>query len=270
MNPSFLSLRSFASLRFPTCFFLAALTIAANVDAQDRFIKVTGKATASAKPEFVLLRATLSGSAATSEKSLKKLTVIHEEFSQAINPMDFEGVTVEYSPIQFKSGGSEMMDMGFFVEGEGMEEPELPVVSTQEAVIYVALEDGQIVHEKISSVIDAAMETKAKFGGSSASSIQAMYMGGEYDSSIFSTGIKDTKPLENDALKKAMEDARAQADQLAELANVKVTGVISIDSRTADYASSDFEELLMGADESGPTGMFSVSKTIEVSFAIGD
>lgn len=235
------------------------------LSAQDRYISVTGSSTVSVKPEFVQLTATLKGTGETAEDAIKKIKIVLEEFSQAINPMDFENVTVEYSGITFPSSNGDMNQMIFM--GDGEMEPQDPVMTASKtAIITIGLDadDDSLPIEKISKVIDVAKQAKATFGDSN---INGMY----YDPSTSDHGImkfkvKDPKSLEKLALKQAMENARSQADELAVLANAKIVRVASVDS--ADFGHHSYQEHF-GRKESRKQEV-KVARTLQVRFEISD
>ena len=156
------------------------------------------------------------------------------------------------------------------LQSSGIAEKDIQTTSINVYPIYKSNDyDGTISGYQASNQITATIKKVADVG----KIIDAVSLTGNYSINGISFSIDDTDPLEEEALGKAVSNAKRKADIVAKAANVSITGVkaINVDS----YGGIPFIKSSPVADAgSAPTtqvlpGDVSVSASVSIQYLIG-
>ena len=237
MNNSFLKTRfglaTFCKLSLVMLTVLAAsIQNPENLSGQEKFIRVIGVGTATAKVETIEITTRLEAHGDTSEEALEKFGDAKKVLSEAINPMDLPGVSLVFDSPKMTPG--QQSDGPVMMMGPGMVEEEEPADlgfdMAQSAKICVKVSKLDSSAEKlelITKAIDLAGTNKAVFG----TPVSMFHYNGESPSSLLIPKVADKKAMIIEAEKKAIEDGTEKAKRLAGLVGASIGGIISITAK---------------------------------------
>lgn len=220
-------MKRFSQLMAVVCISSIATTIAVAQEDTQRTIKVTGVGTASASPDFVVLRGSIAGSAESAEKAHDKYLVAREKVTKEFDNRKVDKVSLEF-------GGERVVDAyalqeaGFMDPFGGLEDAAEDMIAVAESVtIKVQIENDMErmqIAKKIVALVDKARKAGVEF---SAYSDLAMY---DVQLTMAQFVISDPSELRLQAYEAAVKEARTRAERLAQLAEGKVGKVLAIEA----------------------------------------
>jgi uncharacterized protein YggE len=214
---------------------LLAVAAAAPVSADEtRGIAVTGNGEARAKPTIVELSATVRGEAELAGDAITKYNGNKRRALDAIADLQIEGLTVEDGGVSINSadGGNAMM-----AAMRGMPAPENTTQKlslSEPLVLRLSSIEGLSTEELLETlvrIVDAGKDAGLKIGPPAKSMYEmqiAAQSGQTMESALAAFKLENIDQLKQQAYEAAFADARDQAQRLADLAGVRLGGVISI------------------------------------------
>ncbi|MCH7729054.1 MAG: SIMPL domain-containing protein [Planctomycetes bacterium] len=222
-------------------------------------IAVTGSGSASAPPSYVILRGTIRGQGDSGKEAAKKhaeaRAKVEKAFADPIEKVSlrFRGEKPTATSL-FEGPGAALL------AGIGGGEDEKKIVITETVELRIDFENDMErnhIARKIGEMLDKA--TKAGVEVSRPVGQMAMAFGG-ISQGIAEFALASPAKVRRDAYKAALKDAQSRAQALAELANVKLGKVVSIEEiDPVANTESPYAALFAFAAvaERGETGEFS-------------
>ena len=256
--------------------FCLALTFPSDSAAQDtsaRSIEVFGTGSASAKPDLLVVNAFITAEEKTAKKVLSEIYKTKEKLAETINPMDFPDVEIKLKDSLFNTNlNSEDMMMGAADEmsSDGY-------VLSQPIEIRIAINQSDTEKstlQLLSKLVDTAEAVGVSFDEALDPMMSFTVQSGM--SSLASGDLKDRKSLEKQATKLAFENARLEAEKLAELAGGKLGKVISIQASGPagnDDSWGEYMNAMMGVTTAAKADSLlkiEVSRSLSVKFELID
>jgi len=238
-----------------------------------RSIEVIGTGKASAKPDRLLLKGFITAEDKTAKKVLNKFLKIKKSLQETVNPMDFPEVEIEFENSQFNTNfDSEEMMMG---GGDGAESDGYYLSQPIGIRIVIGEDDAEkTTLQMLSKLVDAAETSGVSFNEAADSMMSFSVV--ESGATLASGDLSDREPLKQEATKKAFEDAKSQAQELAELAGGKLGKVISIEASSIageDNPWAGYMTAISGlatAAHSDSLTKIEVSQSLQVKFELTD
>ncbi len=221
-------------------------------------IAVTGSGSASAPPNYVILRGTIRGQGNSGKEAAEKHAEARAKVEKAFaNPI--EKVSLRFRG-EKPTATSSFEGPGAALAGIGGGDDEKKIVITETVELRIDFENDMErnhIARKIGEMLDKA--TKAGVQVSRPAGQMAMMLGG-MSQGIAEFALASPAKVRRDAYKAALKDAQSRAQALAELANVKLGKVVSIEE--VDFVAnteSPYAALFAFAAqaERGETGEFS-------------
>ena len=252
------------------------LTLPSESTAQDtgaRSIEVFGTGSASAKPDLLVVDAFITAEEKTAKKVLSEIFKTKKKLAETINPMDFPEVEIKLKDSLFSTNlNSEDMMMGAADEitSDGY-------VLSQPIEIRIAINQSDTEKstlQLLSKLVDTAETVGVSFDETSDPMMGFTVQSGT--GSMAKGDLKDRKSLEKQATKQAFENARSEAEKLAELAGGKLGKVISIQATGPagnDDSWGDYMNAMMGvaaAAQADSLLKIEVSRSLSVKFELTD
>lgn len=222
-------------MRYPALAATFVLTLAAAassaIAAEVSGIAVVAKGTARARPSVVELTGTVSGEAELAADAITKFRGNRQRAVEAIEGLEIEGLTIQGKGISFNSSVSQaqlqaMMMGGMAEQNTGNEKLTVsePLVIRLEGVAQMETEP---LLETLVKIIDAGKDAGIVIGAQPANPLMYQYSR-QQSAPLALFKLEDVNRLKQQAYEEAMQQARAQAERLAELAGAKVGPVTSI------------------------------------------
>ena len=226
LNRSTLLVAAVAVLLLAAVGAATAVTPEAQPDQPAKQIDVAGSAEVSAQPDEAVLRL---GVVATAEDV------------QTARDQVAENLTAVRTALTELNVSEDQIETGYYDVGEVHQRPETEKTTEYRAIhtLEVTLDDT----ERVGDVIDTAIDSGAN----------------RVDGVSFTLSEERRHELRQDALEKAMDRARTDADTLANSSGLHVIGASSISASDVSVSPYRVEETMMAADAAGG----SASTTIE-------
>jgi uncharacterized protein len=201
---------------------------------QAQGITVTGSGETKAKPTTVQIPAVVKGDAELAADAIVKYRDARRRAVEALDKLKITGLSVESNGFAVNKGvdsQQQMMMMRGMANAGAAGKQGVVIIEQLKLVIKDAdrMEPEKLM-DSILRVVDAARDAGLIMGGPVRGDyyeMQAMAQTG-VGPSIMSFTIPDPDKLREQAYKQAVEDARAQAKRLADLAGVKLGRILSI------------------------------------------
>ncbi len=217
---------------------------------QLRTITVVGAGKASASPTHVLLRGRIEGQGETSNEAYEAFRAERTKIGEKLTDSEDGKTRVLYEGEKLMTPGA-MMEAGIaaFPGDGGAAAGAAKAYLVMESVVFkVAIENG-MEREQITGPLTKLLDKAARAGVKFTLANHEMAMSfGIYGSNLPGLAeftIDDPTRLRHDAYEAAVKDARARADRLASLTDVKVGRVVSIEELTLSGEGGDETQALM-------------------------
>ncbi|WEL20508.1 SIMPL domain-containing protein [Halorhabdus sp. BNX81] len=236
LNRSTLLVAAVAVLLLAAVGAATAITPAAQTDQPAKQIDVAGSAEVSAQPDQAVLRL---GVVATAEDAQTARTQVAEN------------VTAVRSALTELNVSEDQIETGYYDIGEVRERPETEGTTEYRAVhtLEVTLDDT----ERVGDVIDTAIDSGAN----------------RVDGVSFTLSEERRHELRQDALQKAMDRARTDADTLATSGDLQVVGASSISASDVSVSPYRVEETMTAADAVGGAASTTIERgPVDVSASV--
>ena len=255
---------------------MCPLETRAQGSASPRSIEVEGTGNASANPDLLVLEGFVSVEDESAKKLPSKYFEIKKKLEETINPMDFPGVKIQFEGSAFKSNSAvsaAAVMMGGGANTEGGYRLSTPIV------INVEVDDQdseKSTLQRLSKLVESAETAGASFSESANPMMGVVLAANGGAASLVKGSLEDTAKLEQEASKAAFADAKAKAEQLAELAGGKLGKVISItESNLADASdpTTAYMKMVTGQQSEAKNGTIKrikVSRALRVRFELTD
>jgi uncharacterized protein YggE len=207
---------------------LALVVMCGVVSAEDGIL-VQGSGEAKGKPTEVEITATLSGDSELAADAIVKFHDAKKKALAAIEALKNPNLTVVAEGIAIDTpvdANAQMMAM------RGQAVPPTQKVEVQETSRLVLKNvdklDADALMEQVLKVVDVAKDAGFVIGASSGQSIYEIQRNGGQGTPIVVFKLPDAEALRDEATKAAVEDAKARAQKVADLAGVKLGRVQSV------------------------------------------
>ncbi len=211
------------------------------VDAADRTITVTGAGEIHARPSVVELVGIVKGDAELAEDAVVKYRDNRRRAVEAIEALAIDGLTIVGGGVSIKSGTegdaqAAMLGRAMTVGSQKLAVTE-PLTIRIEGIEKLSTEEliGILVR-----IVDAGKDAGVQIGGRQPSYLE-LQMGVPAEQTLATFRLSQADGLQKEAYRAAVENARAQAEQLAELAGVRLGPVVKIDDATRPAGESNEE-----------------------------
>ena len=201
------------------------------------FVRATGEATVSAKPDHVQLSATVTTQGNTAQEAADSNASQMSNLLQQLRT--FLGET------------GDIKSTGYSV----YQQQRTPVGSITPLITYVAQNSLSITLFDI-AVAGKVIDLAAQSGATSISGLNF--------------GLKDSAPLKREALKQATQQARIKADAISSGVNMKVTNVVALEETGSVSILSPTLSLNLGGSASTPvvSGLVDVRASVTIQAEI--
>jgi uncharacterized protein YggE len=244
---------------------IGCATVAAQ---QPRFIEVVGRGKISALPDRAEMTVVLSKQDASSAKALKKFNELKGKFNTALNPMNFEGIELEFGNTEI--GPVLQQDAMMMVEDVEQVEKSFGVSENVKVIIGGLTEKNE---DEITKLLVKLVDEVSEQGGQLNQNTPNPFGWQTMPNASTKYLITDTDAMQQEGEVKAMKHARVQGERLALLAEAKLGKVISIvqvDPALVDDAQGMQEALMSMYGMSEETQDFTSNTfgKIEMEFAL--
>ncbi|MFN0196282.1 MAG: SIMPL domain-containing protein [Planctomycetaceae bacterium] len=192
-------------------------------------ISVEGSGRATAKPDLVEMGGTVIGDAELAEDAMTKFRNNRRRTVGAIEALKIEGLTIVGGGMSIASGEMNQQMQMIFGGGNPQQVPAKVTVSEPLTFRMTGIDaaDADQLFATIIKIVDAGKDTGIVVRAKPMSVIQMQMEQGQMPAlaTYKSSNIDD---LKQQAYEKAIQNARANADRLAKLAEVKLGKVVSI------------------------------------------
>lgn len=243
--------------------------------AADRLISVTGVGKATAKPSVVELEGNIKGDAELAGDAVVKYNGNRRRAMEAIDALAIKGLSIHGGGISIKSeieGSQQAAMMGNAAVGNAKLAVSEPLVIRIEGIDQLSTEE---LVQTLVRIVDAGKDAGFVVGARQPT-IWEMQMGLASNKTLATFKLANALDVRHKAYEAAVEDARQHAQELAELAGVKLGPIASIsenapadkdkDSTPRDYYGMMYS--LMNADRAKGGYSSPELKEIEVSVAL--
>ncbi len=261
-----------AALGLALSFLLAGITIAAEAQTG---ILVTGNGEAKGKPTSIEIGATISGDAELAADAIVKYRDSKKSAIKALEALKLPSLVIESSGYSITQGidpQAQMMAMRGMAVQTGNNRQRVAVIEQMKIRLkdLDKLKDDTLM-ETVLKVLDTARDAGLTVGPKQMS---PYYQPQVQAPSIVTFKIQDISELREQAYKLAMDDARAKAERLAKLSNVKLGRVVTVqdnnNQRPAQPQVVYYGMVQTGEDElaSGSFSEITMKVVLNVQFEI--
>lgn len=238
-------LQSLALVYVISSMIVTLLPSASNAQETSRSVEVVGESEAEVKPDVAQLTARLFGTGKTAIKAYKTFQSQKESFNTAINPMMFEDLALKYEGVKTSQMPPTAAAEGVVAFGGAA--PVAPKVGEGEFMIAEEVrvrlnglggKNAGEVETEIMKLVDTAKEAKVVLiqgGGASPFMPQVASTQPVAKYTLSKELLRDTRARN---YKKALQDAKARAQTLADLSGAKLGRVLTIVEGKADAAEA--------------------------------
>ena len=244
-------------------------------------ITVSGTGVAAAMPDVVELTASVVGNAELAGDAVAKFRGNRQRLVDALNGLGIKGLAIAGSGLAINSGAT--VNPMAALQGQA-QPPTADKLAVQEQLTVTlsgvdAMKPEELL-QTLTRIIDVAKDAGVSMGASTPKSIIEIQLRGSKPAALATFKLSNPDELRQKAYAAALDQARAKAGRLAELAGLKLGGIVAI-RETASAGQEDksgmgayFAMFGMGAS-SGPDytapeqRSIPVSVTLNVQFGIG-
>jgi uncharacterized protein YggE len=201
--------------------------VAVNAAEPTSYVSVTGTGEVAAKPDVVEILGIAQGKGELAGDALTEFRDVVAQAVETLESLEIDGLTV--SSKGFSIGPSVVDSRSRLILQPGQTaDPPTMTLSEPFRIRIAGVDkiDREQLLDTIVKVIDAAQETGLQMG-KALSELDRYRSGPQPGYLVFR--LSDTSPFRQQALEKAVQDARARATRLAELADVTLGAVYSIE-----------------------------------------
>ena len=196
-------------------------------------ITVSGTGKAKGKPALVEISAVVSGEAELASDAIVKHRDAKRRATKAIEDLKIPALSTTSKGFSVSQAVDPNMQQ-MMMRGQTPTATKEKVQVTEQ--LQLVLKDADKLSDEdmmntVLKIIDAVRDAGLTIGAGAPKSYQQMMMmaqGGQGGAGLATFRVPDTAALRAEAHKKAMEDARAKAQRLAELSGVKLGRIISV------------------------------------------
>lgn len=192
-------------------------------------ITVTGSGSASAPPSYVILRGTVRGQGDSGKDAAKQHAEARAKVEKAFaDPI--EKVTLRFRGEKPTAASSLEGPLAALAGGAGAPADEKKFVIVETVELRIDFENDMErnhIARKIGDLLDKAAKAGVKISRSAGQ--MAIALGGGTSQSVAEFSLENPQVVRRDAYQAALKDAKARAEALAELANLKLGKVVSIE-----------------------------------------
>jgi len=244
-----------------------------------RTITVTATGSAESLPDTVEIVATVVGNAELAGDAVEKYRGSKRLAQEAFKQLGIDGLVVQGGGLALNSGSAPNMMAA--IQGQGDQPKAGDKVAVQERLKItlgaVDKREPEKLLEELTRVVDAAKDAGVTIG-SGPQGMMAIQLSGGKPAPLATFKLSNTDALREKAYQAAIDDARARAGRLAEMAGGRLGEVISIQEAVTPASSSGGEMnaylALLGQaagqskDTSPELTPIPVSVTLTVQFAL--
>jgi uncharacterized protein YggE len=247
--------------------------------AQTPGITVVGHGLAEAKPTHVTITALVSAQAPVAADAVVKYRDARRRAVEAIEGLEISGLSIEGEGFVLDSTVNQQQMQAIWqgqapqqIEGEVRVSEALRITITG-----IAEMEEQAVMDTLINVLDAAKESGLTTGAAVTQRKRQVMYGQSIDTALATFGLEDPAALQQQASEAAVDDARAQAQRLAELAGVELGAIEAITPQDASQNNQVNAIYVYGMSEEPDErdrhsreqfGVIGVRAALQVRFAI--
>jgi uncharacterized protein YggE len=207
------------------------LLLSPSLRAEETGIMVSGAGQAKAKPSVIELNATVTGEAELANDAIVKYRDAKKRAIKALEGLKIEALSIEsqgYSVNQAMDANQQMMMMRGMGGAPG--KPKVQVMEQIRLVMKVEKLKEESLMDTVLKVVDTGRDAGLIVGAPPPQNYYQMQMQAQNGQAtgLVAFKIPDTAALREQAYKQAMDDAKAKAKRLADLAGVKLGRILSV------------------------------------------
>ena len=231
-----------------------------------RFIAVEGTGVVTKAPNLAQIRMSIVATGETTKSATKEFKKARQLFLDKMGPMNFPEVELKFQRPKVQSGEAsnmaQMMNDAFDNIGEAASSDQF---ECREIVILETEVDEDPIKmlDQVSKIIDASINAKATLANNSMEMIYQGYSSAE----VLSLSRSDLDQMKKESNRLAFEDAKKQAEALAELSGGKIGKVLQITGSIPDeYPSFGFSS----ENETDDGAQVEVTTHLSIRFELKD
>ncbi len=210
--------------------FMAMISTATLAQSGPGIISVSGSGVHRVTPDTLVIRFNIAGTAPNSARALEEFRRNRQRIEDVLNPMDFPETKLEFEGKTFNGNAADsfqfQMQQRMMFRNEGDDAIVEQHTVSEDFRVQLVLGDEGVTDEvlnRVARIIDMAVELKAT------EIVKADLYGTSGNPGRFVVAtVTDLAGAKKEAMRKAFEDARSQAEELAKLAGVSVGPVHSL------------------------------------------
>ena len=229
-------------------------------------IAVAGAATVKARPTSVVIMATLGGEAELAADARVKFDDAKKKVTGILSGLKNPDLAVDSQGSSIEQGGDAQQQMNRFNGNGNATDTAKPKVKITEQLKLTLRNADKLDADKLMATvlktIDTARDAGLQVGPPAPRNYYEMQMQSQNGAGLCTFRIADVTPLQDQAFKAAVDDARRRAQRLADVSGVKLGRVVSVQEQGGTASAEARNVYYYGG---GDTGNAAVTKEASIS-----